>query len=367
MKIYVPDHIKTLRPYKSGNQVGKKISREQFKKLVNLASNENPLGASPKAVEAIKNSVEDIAVYPNPAATELVNAIANHFDKDPECIITGSGSDSIIADVFKAFTREGQEIITASATFIGAYVNANKLNRHLIKVDLKDDYSYDLDSMISEITRSTRIVYLANPNNPTGMMITKSEFENFMEEVPSDVLVVLDEAYYTYAGEYEDYPNGFDYDYENLIVLRTMSKSYGLAGARVGFAYGPKELIDFMYRVKLPFEPNILAQKAAVAALDDDEFIVKTTETNSRNLAKLKSFFNEMGIKHTDGKANFIMVELEDEELALKFAEESLQSGFVVRPLGMFGLDNCLRINSGDDEQTDKAIEVFKQVIEKIK
>src|SRR5210317_1144488 len=144
--IYVPDHIKTLRPYKSGNQVGKKISREQFKKLVNLASNENPLGASPKAVEAIKNSVEDIAVYPNPAATELVNAIAKHFDKDPDCIITGSGSDSIIADVFKAFTSEGQEIITAGATFIGAYVNAKKLNRHLVKVDLKDDYSYDLDS-----------------------------------------------------------------------------------------------------------------------------------------------------------------------------------------------------------------------------
>jgi histidinol-phosphate aminotransferase len=199
------------------------------------------------------------------------------------------------------------------------------------------------------------------------MMVTRSEFEKFMEEVPSDVLVVLDEAYYTYAGEYEDYPNGFDYDHENLIVLRTMSKSYGLAGARVGFAYGPKELIDYMYRVKLPFEPNILAQKAAVAALDDDDFIVKTTETNSRNLAKLKTFFTSMGVKHTDGKANFIMVELGSEDEALSFAEQSLQNGFVVRPLGVFGLDNCLRINSGTDEQTDKAIEVFRQVIENLK
>ena len=365
--IHIPDHIKVLKPYKSGNQVGKQISREAFKQLVNLASNENPLGASPLAMEAIRNSVEDIAVYPNPAAPELVAAIAKHFDKPEECIITGSGSDSIIADVFKAFTVEGQEIVMADATFIGAFVNANKLNRCIVKVPLKDDYSYDLPAMLKAIGRSTRIVYLANPNNPTGVMATKSEFEEFMKEVPSDVLVVLDEAYYAYSGEYDDCPNGLDYECSNLIVLRTMSKSYGLAGIRVGFAFGPKELIDYMYRVKLPFEPNVLAQKAAVAALDDSDFIDRTIDTNRRNLAKLKEFFGKAGVKHTDGKANFTMIELKDGDTANQFAAESLEQGFVVRPLGMFGLPNCIRINSGTDEQTDRAIKVFDNVLAKLK
>ncbi|MCB0701637.1 MAG: histidinol-phosphate transaminase [Candidatus Kapaibacterium sp.] len=365
--IHIPDHIKVLKPYKSGNQVGKQITREAFKKLVNLASNENPLGASPLAIEAIKNNISDIAVYPNPSAPDLVNAIAKHFNKPAECIITGSGSDSIIADVFKAFTVEGQEIIMADATFIGAFVNANKLNRTIVKVPLKNDYSYDLNAMLKAISRSTRIIYLANPNNPTGVMATKKEFEDFMKKVPSDVLVVLDEAYYAYSGEYEDCPNGLDYECSNLIVLRTMSKSYGLAGIRVGFAIGPKELIDFMYRVKLPFEPNILAQKAAEAALEDKEFIKLTIETNKRNLAKLKEFFTKIGIKHTDGKANFTMIELKDGETANKFAAESLEQGFVVRPLGMFGLPNCIRINSGTDEQTDRAIKVFENVLAKLK
>lgn len=294
-----------------------------------MASNENPLGASPLAIEAIKNNISDIAVYPNPSAPDLVNAIAKHFNKPAECIITGSGSDSIIADVFKAFTVEGQEIIMADATFIGAFVNANKLNRTIVKVPLKNDYSYDLNAMLKAISRSTRIIYLANPNNPTGVMATKKEFEDFMKKVPSDVLVVLDEAYYAYSGEYEDCPNGLDYECSNLIVLRTMSKSYGLAGIRVGFAIGPKELIDFMYRVKLPFEPNILAQKAAEAALEDKEFIKLTIETNKRNLAKLKEFFTKIGIKHTDGKANFTMIELKDGETANKFAAESLEQGLL--------------------------------------
>lgn len=364
--IHIPDHIKILKPYKSGNQVGKQISREEFKKLVNLASNENPLGASPKAMEAIRNSIEEIAVYPNPAAPDLVGAIAKHYDKQPECIITGSGSDSIIEDVFKAFSDEGQEIIMADATFIGAFVNANKLNRFIVKVPLNEDYSYDLRTMLKSISRSTRIIYLANPNNPTGMMITKNEFEDFMKEVPSDVLVILDEAYNAYSSEYEDCPNGLDYECSNLIVLRTMSKSYGLAGIRVGFAFGPKELIDYMYRVKLPFEPNILAQKAAIAALDDNEFIKETIETNSRNLSKLKKLFNEIGITHTDGKGNFTMVEFKDADTASKFATLSLESGFVVRPLGMFGLPNCVRINSGTDEQTDNAIKIFKKIIKEL-
>lgn len=365
--IYIPDHIKILKPYKSGNQVGKKISQEQFKQLVNLASNENPLGASPLAMEAIKNSVADIGVYPNPTATELVEKIAKHFDKSPECIITGSGSDGIIADIFKAFTVEGQEIVMADATFIGAFLSANRLNRTIVKVPLKEDYSYDMPAMLKAITGHTRIVYLANPNNPTGVMATKQEFEEFMKGVPSDVLVILDEAYYAYSAEYEDCPNGFDYECSNLIVLRTMSKSYGLAGIRVGFAFGPKELIDYMYRVKLPFEPNALAQKAAIAALDDDDFIIKTVETNKVNLTKLKQFFNKAGVKHTDGKANFLMIELENEEQANAFAAESIQQGFVVRTLGMFGLANCIRINSGNDEQTDRAIKVFENVLGKIK
>lgn len=365
--VEIPEHIKVLKPYKSGNQVGKKIDREAFAKLVNLASNENPLGASPKALNSIKEKAEKVAVYPNPAGTDLVNALAKHFNKEPEQIITGNGSDSLIADVLKAFTVEGDEVITASGTFIGTFVNVNKLNRKLVTVPLKEDYSYDLDGILNKINDKTKLIYIANPNNPTGMMISKKELNNFISKVPDNIMILLDEAYYVYSQQYEDYPNGLDYNQDNIIVLRTMSKSYGLAGLRVGFAIGTPKMIDYMYRVKLPFEPNILAQFAAVEALKDDEFIKQTVDTNNRNLEKLKKAFDDRNIQRTDGKANFIMITLDNEEMATRFASESLERGFVVRPLPMFGLPNCIRINSGTDEQTDRAIKVFNEVLDLIK
>lgn len=362
----IPKHIQELKPYKSGNQIKNKISEEEFNKLVNLASNENPLGASPLAIQAIKDNLKYLSIYPDPSGNELVTKLSDFLKIEKNRIITGSGSDSIIADVIKAFTVEGDELITASGTFIGTFVNTNKLNRVLKTVPLTKDFAYDLDAIYNAITPKTKIIYIANPNNPTGLMISKNELDKFIQYVPKNILIMLDEAYSVYSQEYEDYPDGLKYNHENIIVLRTMSKSYGLAGLRVGFAVSSKEIIDYLYRVKLPFEPNILAQKAAIAALDDNDFIKRTIETNNRNLNKLKSKFKELEIEYTDGKANFLLIDLNDPNIANNFADLSLKQGFIVRTLGMFGLDSCVRINSGTDEQTDKAIKIFEQIIKEI-
>ena len=228
MKLRIPDYVQTLKPYKSGNKLEGGITREEFKKLINLASNENPFGPSPKAISAMQNALSEAHIYPDPSATELIEALAKFYDRDPKSIITGNGSDSLLQIAFNAFSCKDEEILTAEATFIGCFVNANKLGRKLTKISNKN-YGYDLDSIAAAINDNTRIIYLANPNNPTGTMFSKTDFENFMTKVPKDILVILDEAYWLYSAEFSDYPNGLDYDYENLMVMRTFSKIYGLS------------------------------------------------------------------------------------------------------------------------------------------
>jgi len=262
--IRIPDHIKRLRPYKAGKPISELAREKGLTKIVKLASNENPLGPSPKAVAALKKAPIDWHRYVNPGSPELIAALAQKYHKKSDQLIAGSGSDSLLNGIIMAFTSEGDEVLTSEGTFIGIYVNTYKLNRKLVKVPLKN-YAYDLDAIARAVTSNTRVIYLANPNNPTGSMITKAEFESFMAGIPKEILVVLDEAYAAYAADNDDYPDGLTYDYDNLVTVRTLSKVYGLAGLRIGFAAGPAELIGEMYKVRLPFEPNLLAQTVAIA------------------------------------------------------------------------------------------------------
>jgi histidinol-phosphate aminotransferase len=359
--IKIPEHIQSLQPYKAGKPIEELAREKGITRIVKLASNENPLGPSPKAVEEIKNHINELHRYTNPSAYELVNAIAAKYKKKPGQIVTGSGSDSLLQYLITAFSDEDDEMITSEGTFIGWYVNANKYGRKSILIPLKN-YHYNLDRISESVNEKTKIIYLANPNNPTGTMFTRKEFENFINKIPARVLVVLDEAYTVYAESNPEYPNGLSYDLENLLVLRTMSKAYGLAGIRIGFAFGKEYLINEMYKVKLPFEPNQLAQDAAIAALSDDDFLKKTVELNERSLNIMKQKFDELGIEYVPTSANFYLLLFPNLEFTLEFNNECLNRGLILRHVSSFGIPNGIRINSGTLAETDFALQVIEEV-----
>ena len=359
--IKIPKHIQNLQPYKAGKPIDELAREKKLSKIVKLASNENPLGPSPKAVEAIKKSLSELHRYTNPSAYKLVNTIANKYNKKPSEIVTSSGSDSLLQYIISTFSEKDDELLTSKGTFIGWYVNVHKYGFNSIEVPLKY-YHFDLDGIANNITLKTKIIYLANPNNPTGTMFTKNEFDSFLSRVPGSVLVVLDEAYTVYAESYPDYPNGLEYEKDNLIILRTLSKSYGLAGLRIGFAFGPENLIKELYKIKLPFEPNHLAQEAAIAAFEDDEFLKRTVELNRKSLAKMIQKFNELGIEHVSTAANFLLLIFPSEEFAFDLNVECLNKGLILRHVKSFGIPNGIRINSGTMEETDFALDVISEI-----
>ena len=359
--IKIPEWIARLKPYIPGKPIEELAREKELSKIVKLASNENPLGPSPLAIKAVIEHLPEANRYVDSSARNLVIKIASKFGKRPEQIICGHGVDALLGYILATFTMENEEILTSEGTFIGIYVNANKLGRRVSQVPLKD-YTFDLTAIISAITPDTRVIYLANPNNPTGTIFTRKEFEAFLGEVPEDILIILDEAYTEFAGSNPDFPNGLEYDNSNLIVARTLSKSYGLAGLRVGFASGPPELIRELYKVKLPFEPNCPAQRAAEAALDDVEFLKRTLDMNEKSLRKMTAKFDEIGIKYIPTHANFLLMLMPSEEFAEKFNEECLNNGLILRHVRPFGIPNGIRINSSTEEETEFALSIIEKV-----
>ena len=359
--IKIPKHIQELKAYKAGKPIEELAREKGITKIVKLASNENPLGPSPKAMEVINNHLQDLHRYTNPSSYKLVHAIAKKYNRSPEEIVTASGSDALLQYIITAFSNENDELLTSAGTFIGWYVNADKYGRKSIQVPLKN-YHYDLEGIYENINPNTKIIYLANPNNPTGTMFTKEEFESFLNKVPENILILLDEAYTIYAEDNPGYPNGLKYENENLIVIRTLSKAYGLAGIRLGIAFGPEYLVKEIYKVKLPFEPNALAQEAAIAALDDDEFLQNTKLLNKSSLERMKLKFEELNIEYIPTSTNFYMLVFPTEEFASAFNEQCLNKGLILRHVNTFGIPNGIRINSGTDEETEFALNVISEV-----
>lgn len=364
--IKLPKHIENLIPYKAGKPIEELAREKGLTKIVKLASNENPLGPSPMAVEAVKNTLPELNRYTDPKSFLLVKKLSQYFEVPQERIITASGSDALLQYIIYGVCEPGDEVITSQGTFIGWYVNADKYNIKCIKT-LLDDYTYDLDAIIGAITSRTKIIYLANPNNPTGTMFTKSQFEDFLNKVPDNILIILDEAYTLYARKFEDYPDGLKYEKDNLMVLRTFSKDYGLAGLRLGVGFGESNLIQALYKVKLPFEPNMLAQVGAMAALDDINFLKETAELNEKSLNLFRGEFDKIGLRYTNSVGNFLMLILPDEASAIQFNNECLERGLILRHTGSFGVPNGVRINSGTMDETEFAISVVKEVFESIK
>jgi histidinol-phosphate aminotransferase len=359
--IKIPDWITNLKPYIPGKPIHELAEEKSLSKIVKLASNENPLGPSPRAMKAVIDHLNNVHRYVDPAAPDLIAKIAVKFGIDPEQIICTHGVDALLGYILSAFTRENDEVLTSEGTFIGIYVNTRKLGRRLSFVPLKN-YSFDLEAIISSISPRTKVIYLANPNNPTGTIFTKKQFERFLERVPEDLLIILDEAYTEFASADPDFPNGLDYRNGNMIITRTLSKSYGLAGLRVGFGVGAKEIIRELYKVKLPFEPNYAAQVAAEAALDDGDFLKSTLEVNEKSCKQMYAAFDRMGIEYVKTHANFILLIMPSEKFAESFFEECLNQGLILRHVKPFGIPNGIRINSSTEEETEFALGVIEKV-----
>ena len=355
----VPAHIRDLTPYKPGRPI-REVQRELgLTDVVKLASNENPRGASPLALEAVRESLGELARYPDVGALDLRDALAAHHQVRRENIVCGAGSESILATILRTFLEDDDELLTSEGTFVGFYVLAQSRGVALRTTALRDHH-FDLEALAAAIGPRTRLVYLANPNNPTGTIFSRPEFGRFMERVPDHTLVVLDEAYIDYVAPEADYPDSLLYRFDNVLTLRTFSKSHGLAGLRLGYGLAHGDLITNLMKVKLPFEPSIPAQAAGVAALADKAFLKETVELNARGRARLEELLREKGLPCAPSQANFVMFPLASAEQADDFARHSLLHGVIVRPLGAFRLPHCIRVSTGLDHEIERFGEALR-------
>ena len=358
----VPQHIEELIPYKAGRSI--EDIRREFKpeKIVKLASNENPMGPSPKALKAMKKSLMNLNRYPNPASLELREALAGRFDVSVNNVITGHGSEGIMSVIMRTFLLDDEEALTSEGTFIGFRVLAQSRGIKLKMTPLKD-FRINLQAIADQITDKTKIIYLANPNNPTGNIFTVREFLEFKERVPPNVLVIMDEAYFEFCSEEPTYPDSMKYRLDNVITLRTFSKAYGLAGIRIGYGFAHHNLISNLLKVKLPFEPSITAQAAGLAAMDDQDFLQTYLKLNKTGIEQLYHLFESLGLNYLKSHANFVTIILDNEQQVDRIFEKLLRRGIIVRPLRSFGIPQGIRINTGLPEEMDFFAKTLKNVI----
>jgi histidinol-phosphate aminotransferase len=342
----VPPNIASLRAYEAGRSIEEVQKQFGLTRVAKLASNENPLGTSPLAVEAMRAALGAGFNRYGDGGMQLRVALAERFGARPENVIAASGSESLLSSIVRTFLSDDDEVLTTEAAFIGFKVTAQSRGVAYREVPYRD-YHYDLAALAGAITPQTKIIYLANPNNPTGTIFTRAEFDAFYARVPERVLIILDEAYFEYARHVNEYPDSLRYRYDNVITLRTFSKAYGLAGIRIGYGLAHGDLIAQLLKIKLPFEPSGLAQAGAIAALDDADFLARTLELNARALGTLNDGLRGLGYTVTPSNANFVMVPLESADEARELTRRLLEQGVIVRPLAAFGLPHAIRISTG--------------------
>jgi len=358
----VPQHIREIDPYRPGKPV-EEVERELKIRAIKLASNENPLGPSPLAMEAVRQTLAESHRYPDDGAHYLREKLSRRHNVPMENIFVGEGSSELIDLASRILLKPGEEGLTAEGTFPLYWIAIRASGGKLVKVPLRE-HTYDLEAISRAITPQTRVIYLANPNNPTGTMFGIGEFEKFLERVSgnSDALVVLDEAYCDYV-EHEDFSRTatLGATRPNLLVLRTFSKVYGLAGMRVGYGIGPAGLLLEMNKLRTPFNTSNVAQAAALAALDDAAHVRQSVDTNCAGMKQVTTKLSEMGVRYVPSVANFLLVELARESKPV--AEALLRLGVIVRPMAWMGFPNAFRVSVGTGEENKKFLEAFAQVL----
>lgn len=360
MKEPVGKHIRGLIPYEPGKPI-EELERELgIKNSIKLASNENPVSPSPLVVQALKKNLKVLNRYPDGGGFYLKKALSNKMGLKMSNLILGNGSNEIIELIAKTFLMPREEAIMGHPAFIVYQLSVQGVNGKKIIVPLKN-LTHDLMGMAAKITNQTRLIFIANPNNPTGTMVTDMEMRRFMNKVPKRVIVVVDEAYYEYVTR-NDFPNTIDYlkKGRNIIILRTFSKIYGLAGLRIGYGMANEKLIKELNKVRQPFNTNSLAQIAALTSLGDREYIKRNRKSNKEGREYFYKNFHEMGLQYTPSEANFVLVKVGDGKDIYK---RLLKKGIIVRPMGGYGLPEYIRVTIGLPIENKKFIKVFKEVI----
>jgi len=355
--------IGDIKPYIPGKSARDAKLEFNVESVVKLASNENPFGPSPKAVEAMKETLKALAVYPDQTSIELREALSTRLGVDKDCLIVGNGSDEIMQLAAATFLSAGEECLISENTF-SVYEFATKLfDGEAVFVPLKD-YKYDLEGFARAVTDKTKLVWLCNPNNPTGTAFSQSELDQFLAKLPKKAITIIDEAYMEFA-ETGGFPESLEYvkKGKNVIVLRTFSKFYGLAGLRVGYGAAKPDIVKYMNLAKLPFNVNRLAVKAGIAALDDKAFAEKTKRTNSEGKKHLYAELKKLGVAFQRTEANFIFIDVKRN--CDKVFMEMMRQGVIIRPLASFGFGEAIRVSIGTGEQNMRFIEALKKVLRK--
>ncbi|WEN41735.1 Histidinol-phosphate aminotransferase [Thauera sp. GDN1] len=357
-----PDYIRAIMAYQPGKPISE-LAREMGiaeSSIVKLASNENPLGMSARARDAALAALADVARYPDGGAFALKAALCAKFDVRPEQLVVGNGSNDILELVAQAFLAPGLSAIYSRHAFAVYPLATNARGARGIEVAAKN-FGHDLDAMLAAIEAQTRVIFIANPNNPTGTFIAGPELEAFLDRVPRHVLVVLDEAYTEYLAPEQRYDSiSWLACFPNLLVSRTFSKAYGLAGLRVGYGIAHPDVADLMNRVRQPFNVSSVGLAAAEAALGDEEFIARSAEINRRGMAQLTAAFTELGLEWIPSAGNFVTFKAGD---AVGINQALLRQGVIVRPIGAYGMPHWLRVSIGLAEENARFIAALKQAL----
>lgn len=354
------DDISTYVPGKPVEEVQRELGLAD---VIKLASNENPQAPAPKAVAAIQAAVAKLNFYPDGASHELRRALAAHLGVRPDQVAVGNGADGLIMETCMAYLEDGDEVIVSRSSFPVYDVYASAMRARVVKTPLRD-YGLDLQAMAAAVKPRTKLIFVCNPNNPTGTLVTATEVEAFVQAVPDDVLVVFDEAYYEFVDS-PDYPQSLRYVHDgraNVMVLRTYSKVYGLAGIRLGYAIADPEVFAPLHKIREPFAVNSLAQVAGVAALQDTEYLQRSVAANAAGREYLYREFGRLGLSFVRSHTNFVLLSIGSQ--AADVARRLLAAGVIVRPCGGYELPECLRITVGDPAQNARLIEALKAALQ---
>lgn len=354
------NEIAEIVPYKPGRPIADVQREYNLSEVVKLASNENPLGYSPNCKAAIEAALDSLEIYPDGNCTELKSVISEKFKIPVSNIAVSSGSDEMIDILSKVFIESGDEIIMSDVTFV-RYIDTTRVMGGVPVVIPLKDWKYDLESMLEAITEKTKLIWLCNPNNPTGTIFTDSELSDFLKRVPKDIVVVYDEAYSEYV-ESDEYPkDSLKYlsKYENMIVMKTFSKAYGLAALRVGYSFASESIIENINKVRGPFNVNSIAQAAAIASIKDEDFLKRVHDMNAEGKKYIYDEFEKLGVEYVPSEANHIFFTLKRDSNEIFVALQKL--GVIIRPI----LKDWLRVSIGTPEQNSAFIDALKKVLSK--
>ena len=356
----VPAHIERMVPYKPGKPLAELAREYGITDAIKLASNENPLGPSPRALDAAREALSGVHLYPDGAAYDLRKALAEKHGCEMDQVVLGNGSNELIDLIFQTYPSRQDHVVFGKPSFVCYWLGVTRMGLDHTEVPLRDDVHWDVDGLISAVQPNTKLLFIANPNNPTGAYIGRADLERILDTVPERVLVVLDEAYVEFP-DAEDFVSAWELRgrRERLLVLRTFSKAYGLAGLRTGYALGPAGVVDYLQRTRAAFDVNSVGQAAALAALADPEHVLRYVEMNAAERVRVRAALEKQGLRVAPSQANFLLVGFE--RPGPEVYEQLLRKGVITRPMPP-PIHEWLRITMGTPAQNDRLLAAIAEL-----